>query len=97
MKFPQNYLPVNDSGDIEPNAQLLNVALKVHKVVTVLGDRLDDAYSEIGDDRDLPSTSIALVYEALAEELITGGAADIDTLKEYVVAELFMLHWTSLF
>ncbi len=51
------------------NNKLLNVALTLHKLNSILSDRLTDTYNKIGDDFGTPNDASAIVYEQLAKEL----------------------------
>lgn len=62
--------PINDPIDVK----LLNTALKVHKVVTVLSDKLTDTYFEIGDELGTPNDASSAVYENLAKQIIDSGS-----------------------
>ncbi|VUD56445.1 hypothetical protein TDB9533_02100 [Thalassocella blandensis] len=64
-----NYLNANGNGEV--NTRLLNTALKVHKVVTVMSDRLTDTYNEIGDELGTPSDASSVVYSQLAREIVS--------------------------
>lgn len=66
-----DYLNTDGAGSINPN--LLNTALKVHKVVAVLSDRLTDTYVEIGDDFGTPNDASSSVYPNLAASIISSG------------------------
>ena len=61
---------LNTDGSSSVDSQLLNVSLKIHKVVTVLSDRLTDTYTEIGDERGTPNDASSFVYSALANQLL---------------------------
>ncbi len=61
---------LNTDGSSSVDSQLLNVSLKIHKVVTVLSDRLVDTYTEIGDERGTPNDASSFVYSALANQLL---------------------------
>jgi hypothetical protein len=63
-----NYFNVDGNGEID--STLLNKALKVHKVVAVLSDRLTDTYDEIGEELGTPNDASSEVYSHLAEQLI---------------------------
>lgn len=54
------------------NAKLLNISLTLHKLASVLSDRLTDTYNKIGDDFGTPNDASAIVYEQLAKELAKG-------------------------
>lgn len=64
---------LNADGSDAVNAQLLNTALKIHKVVAVLSDRLTDTYTEIGEDFGTPNDASSAVYPNLAEQIIAAG------------------------
>ena len=57
-----------NSSDVV-NSKLLNIALTLHKLTSVLSDRLTDTYNKIGDDFGTPNDASAIVYEQLAKEL----------------------------
>ena len=67
------------------NAPLLNTALKIHKVVSVLSDRLTDTYTEIGEDFGTPDDASSAVYPSLAEQII--GAGDNISLEDVLEDE----------
>lgn len=71
-----DYLNTDGSGSV--NTQLLNTALKVHKVVTVLSDRVTDTYSEIGNAMATPNDLSGSTYKHLASQLINSGT-DVTT------------------
>ena len=78
-----NYLDASGDGSNEINSSLLNAALKVHKVVTVLSDRLQDTYDEVGDDASLPTDATGFLYESLADTIINSSAGTtLDTVLE---------------
>lgn len=60
-----DYLNTDGNGGVDAN--LLNKALTIHKAVTVLADRLNDTYTEIGDNFGTPNDASSAVYPALAE------------------------------
>ena len=60
-----DYLDTDGAGTIDD--ELLNTALTIHKVVTVLGDSLTDTYTEIGNNYGTPNDATSMVYSALAE------------------------------
>lgn len=70
---------LNTSGNNEVDAFLLNTALKVHKTITILSDRIDDNYPELEDETGLPNTSSQAVYQGLANRL-SQSANNIDSL-----------------
>lgn len=63
-----NYLNTDGAGNIDSN--LLNTALKIHKTVAILSDRLTDTYSQIGEEFDTPNDASSSVYPNLAQELL---------------------------
>lgn len=66
-----NYLDSDGAGTI--NTNLLNTALKIHKTVAVLSDRLTDTYTLIGDEIGTPNDASSSVYPKLAEQIISSG------------------------
>lgn len=66
-----DYLNVNGEGAID--TALLNTALKVHKTVSVLSDRLTDTYTIIGDEIGTPNDASSAVYPDLASQIISSG------------------------
>ncbi len=71
-----DYLNTDGTGVVD--APLLNTALKIHKVVAVLSDRLTDTYTEIGEDFGTPNDASSAVYPNLAEQIIASGE-NLDT------------------
>ncbi len=67
-----DYFNADGLGTIEP--ELFNTALKLHKVATILADRLQDTYSDIGNEVGTPNDVSALVYRNLARHLAADGA-----------------------
>ena len=63
------------------NSELLNINLKIHKVVSVLEDRITDTYSEIGEDFGTPNDASNSVYRALANQMLESGGSLDDTLS----------------
>jgi len=66
-----DYLNTDGSGAVD--ARLLNTALTIHKAVTVLSDRLNDTYTEIGENFGTPNDASSAVYPALAEAVRDAG------------------------
>lgn len=62
-----DYLNTDGQGSVD--SALFNTAVKVHKVVTVLADRLEDTYDEIGAQSGTPNDLSARVYRHLAKQL----------------------------
>ena len=75
-----NYLDTDGSGSID--AGLLNTALKVHKVVAVLSDRITDTYTEIGEESGTPSDGTSTVYSELANQLLSNGLTLDETIAD---------------
>lgn len=71
-----DYLNTDGAGAIDAN--LLNTALKIHKTVAVLSDRLTDTYTEIGEDFGTPNDATSAVYPNLAQQIINSGN-NVDT------------------
>jgi len=67
-----NYLNTDGAGTVDSN--VLNAAIKVHKVVTVLSDRLTDTYTEIGEEIGTQNDATSSVYPRLAEQLLSSGS-----------------------
>lgn len=67
-----DYLNTDGSGSVDP--ALLGTALKIHKVVTVLSDRLTDTYTEIGEEFGTPNDASSAVYPNLAAQIINSGS-----------------------
>lgn len=65
-----NYLDT-DSADV----RLLNKAIKVHKVVSILSDRLTDTYDVLGDELGTPNDATSHVYPQLAREILSSGVS----------------------
>jgi hypothetical protein len=74
-----DYLNTDGAGNID--ATLLNTALKIHKVVAVLSDRLTDTYTEIGEDFATPNDATSAVYPSLAQQIINAGST-LDSVLE---------------
>lgn len=51
------------------DSKVLNVALKLHKSVTLLSDKLGDNYSALGSESGTPNDASHKIYEHLATEL----------------------------
>ncbi len=54
------------------DSRLLNKALKIHKVMTILADRVQDEFSEIGSAVGTPNDLTSPMYANLAEALASG-------------------------
>ena len=72
-----NYLNIDNNGTI--NADLLNTALKVHKTVSVLSDRLTDHYTRIGEEVNMPNDASSTIYSHLAQAILSNNITNIDT------------------
>jgi hypothetical protein len=62
-----DYLSSDASAD---GAKLLNMALKLHKSVTVLSDAVVDKYPALGDESGLPSDASSSLYKELAQKIL---------------------------
>lgn len=71
-----DYYNTDGSGAI--NSGLLNTAVKVHKVVSLLSDRITDTYDEIGSESGTPNDATSAVYSELANQLLNSGS-NLDT------------------
>lgn len=67
-----DYLATDSGTGID--SKLLNTAVKLHKAVTVLSDRLTDIYTEVGSEFDTPNDATAAIYRGLADEIVQSGA-----------------------
>ena len=63
-----DYLATDSGTGID--SKLLNTAVKLHKAVTVLSDRLTDIYTEVGSEFDTPNDATAAIYRGLADEIV---------------------------
>ena len=66
---------LNTDGNNGIHTPLLNTALKIHKVVSVLSDRLTDTYTEIGEDFGTPNDATSSLYPNLAQQIIDAGTS----------------------
>ena len=69
---------LNAYGNSEVDAHLLNTALKIHKTVTVLSDRLDDNYTQMQGETGMPNSASLAVYQSLANEIGRNKATHIN-------------------
>lgn len=60
---------LNSRGNNEVDGFLLNTALKIHKTVTVLSDRIDDNYPQMHETTGMPNDATQAVYTSLANVL----------------------------
>ncbi|MDO6421913.1 hypothetical protein [Saccharophagus degradans] len=75
-----NYLDSDGMGSV--NSGLLNTALKVHKTVTILSDRLNDNYEELGDEVGTMNDPSSEVYRNLAQELTASSNTGLDNILQ---------------
>ncbi len=75
-----NYLNADGAGGID--AGILNAAIKVHKVVAVLSDRVTDTYTEIGSEVGTPNGATSAVYRELASQLTNNGLNFDETIAD---------------
>ncbi len=68
-----------ENGTVDP--LLFNKALKLHKSVAILADRIQDIYTEIGDAVGTPNDMSAIVYSSLAGLMSTDVLALDDALN----------------
>lgn len=74
-------------ADGQVNTNILNAALKIHKTVSVLSDRLQDTYTDIGEEPGTPSDPSAGVYSSLAQQLLSAHATDASTRLRDVLSD----------
>ena len=60
---------LNAEGNGEVNSYLLNTAIKIHKTVTVLSDRIDDNYEAMHENTGMPNDASQSIYQSLAASL----------------------------
>ncbi|WP_188150717.1 hypothetical protein [Teredinibacter waterburyi] len=74
-----DYLNVNN-----PRPDLMSTALTIHKTVTILSDRLNDTYTEIGKEVGVASDPSSYVYRSLAEVMLASPTPEPfrDTLSD---------------
>lgn len=75
-----DYLNVGNAGIADMN--IFNAAMRVEKVVNVLSDRLNDTYTEIGEDFGTPNNSNSYVYNALAQQLLQNSDRNFNQVVE---------------
>jgi hypothetical protein len=80
-----DYLNEGGTGAVDP--MLLNTALKIHKVTSILSDRLTDTYTEIGDNFGTPNDAFSSVYPSLAQQIIESNS----TLDQALSSETLLL------
>lgn len=73
-----NYLDSDGLGSV--NSSLLNKALKVHKTVTVLADRLNDNYEALNNEVGTMNDPSSEVYRNLAQELTANSDTGLDNV-----------------
>ncbi|MDH3326614.1 MAG: hypothetical protein OEM38_07855 [Gammaproteobacteria bacterium] len=76
----KDYLNTDGNGTVDP--ALLNMALKLHKLVTILSDYLTDTYSEIGENTGTPNDASIYVYTNLAEQILNTGESLDNVLSD---------------
>lgn len=70
---------LNVDGEAGIDAHLLNTALKVHKIVTVLSDKVDDNYRQMREQPGIPNDASSAVYGSLAEHMLANNQ-DLNTV-----------------
>lgn len=73
---------LNTSGNGEIDAGVLNVAVKVHKIVTVLSDRLTDTYVDVGEEDGTPDDASSIIYGLLSEKILGSEVSLNETLQD---------------
>lgn len=64
------------------DANAVNSAIKLHKIVTILAKAFTDAYDEFGDERSFPETPNAILYKALGENIAANNLLNSTTLGD---------------
>lgn len=67
------------NSDTVKSATLLNSAIKLHKIVTLFSEVFSERYEAFGEERSFPETPNAIIYKALATNLV-GNSLDQTTL-----------------
>ena len=88
-----NYLDedIQQNGQ-EVNGDLLNKAIKLHKVSSVVASLLENTYDDLGEETTLPTDASVAVYESISDVLLSGGQsldqmfASSDRLEDVVEA-----------
>lgn len=62
------------------NANTVNSAIKLHKIVTLFSEVFSAQYEEFGEERTFPETPNAIIYKALATRLAASSVLDNTTL-----------------
>lgn len=86
LDIDESVLNINYFDSAQDNIQgvdleLLRMALKVHKTVTILADRLSDYYDEVGQALGAPSDASSMIYLELSNELLANDFALSDILS----------------
>ncbi|MFT6030834.1 MAG: hypothetical protein ACI8O8_002580, partial [Oleiphilaceae bacterium] len=62
------------------NANTVNSAIKLHKVVTLFSEVFSEQYEAFGEERSFPEIPNAIIYKALATRLAARSILDLSTL-----------------
>lgn len=81
-----DYLDTDGAGDIDEN--LLTVALKIHKSVSIMDDMLKDTYDELGESYGVPTDATPMIYASLAERLEELNSIDEALGSEEVITDI---------
>lgn len=79
LGLTEDALDVDYLAEAGLDTTLFNLALKIHKVVSVLADVLVDSYDEIGDNLGTPNDATQAVYRSLTARIL-GGDVSLDAL-----------------
>lgn len=62
-------------------APRVNVAIKLHKVVTIFSEAFTELYEEFGQERSFPESPNAIIYKALADSISAQGSMNSTALN----------------
>lgn len=83
-----NYLDMQNNASEDMDVTLFSTAIKLHKIVTLLSDRINDNYKQIGGSFGAPNDASMLIYSSLAEYILSSGLS----LYDIVSNEQSLLH-----
>ncbi|WP_053981563.1 hypothetical protein [Marinagarivorans algicola] len=72
---------LNSRGNNEIDSYLLNTALKIHKTITILSDRIDDTYTQMRETTGMPNDASQALYKNLANTLTLPNSQDISAIS----------------
>ena len=82
----QDDLDADFLDDAGFNANSVNSAIKLHKVVTLLAEPFTELYEEFGEKKNFPETPNAIIYKALAASINSQGALNATAISNAFAA-----------